>query len=166
MCHLLNSVERYLGSFDEWPAEILRILFIQLPSRRMLRKLLAFFYGNGTPCPLASQLYHACNNHSTSEEADIIYRTYEDWDKTQFARHMSKYYNLRHKKYVYLNGKRRGQNQMVPNITNPIPLGIYNTGFSFLVLCQNAFGLRMCSTYERLIGHLFNRHTLLDCTCF
>jgi hypothetical protein len=50
---LVDAAQRYLGTFDEWPADILDILFIQYPLPRMLRKLLAFLFGNGAPCCLA-----------------------------------------------------------------------------------------------------------------
>jgi hypothetical protein len=102
--------------------------------RLMQRKLLAFFFGNGAPCPIASQLFHACNMHSNADDTATIYKTYEEWEKTPFGRHMSKYYNLRQNKYVYLNGKRRDQNEMVPKMMDFVPVGINNTEFPFLIM--------------------------------
>jgi hypothetical protein len=131
---LLNAVHRYLGGFGDWPAEILHVLFVDYPPPRMMRRLLAFPYGNGAPCPLASQLFHACNTHSSAVDTETFYSTYEEWENNHFGRHMSQLYNLRHKKYVYLNGKRRDQKELVPDMTDPVPLGIYNTDFPFLIL--------------------------------
>jgi hypothetical protein len=84
---LLDAKQRYQGTFDEWPAEILDILFIQYPPPQMLPKLLAFLFGNGAPCPLASQLHHVCNAYSAND-TDTIYKTYEEWDKNPFGRHI------------------------------------------------------------------------------
>jgi hypothetical protein len=95
---LLQAAERYLGNFIDWPADILELLFIHYPTPKQMRKFLAFFYGNGAPCPLVSQLFHACNSHSTANDTQTIYDTYEKWEKNQTGRHISKYYNLRLRK--------------------------------------------------------------------
>jgi hypothetical protein len=136
MSLFLQAVERYLGNFNDWPADILELLFIHYPTPSQMQKLLAFFYGNGAPCPFASQLFHACNTHSTAADNQIIYDTYEEWDKNQMGKHISKYYNLRSRKYVYLNGRQENQQERVPNLTEPPPLGIHNTGFPFLINLQ------------------------------
>jgi hypothetical protein len=97
---LLDAAQRYLGTFDEWPADILDTFFIQYPPPQMLEKLLAFLFGNGAPCSPTSQLYHACNMYSSADDTEAIYKTYEEWDKNSFGRHISRYYNLRLRKYV------------------------------------------------------------------
>jgi hypothetical protein len=78
---LLTTVERYLGSMDEWPLTILETLFVENPPPRILKMLVAFFYGNGAPCPLASQLYNACNDNS-AEDTQTFYDYYALWDRS------------------------------------------------------------------------------------
>jgi hypothetical protein len=154
MC-LLNAVQRYLGSFVEWPAEIQDILFIQYPPPRMLRKLVAFFFGNGAPCPLASKLFHACNIHSSVDDTETIYKTYKEWEKNAFDRHLSKY-NRQLRKYVYLNGKRRDQNELVSNMMNPVPLGIYNRISVPHRRPNRTHSGCECFTIARLMGTIFS----------
>jgi hypothetical protein len=133
---LLDAAQRYLDTFDEWPADILDILFIQYPPPRMLRKLLAFLFGNGAPCSLASQLYYVCNTYSSADDTETIFKTYEEWDNNPLGRHISRYYNIRLRKYVYLNGRQRNQNELVADMTDPVPLGIFNTEFPFLIAAR------------------------------
>jgi hypothetical protein len=42
---------------------------------------------------------------------------------------VSTYYNLRQRKYVYLNGRQRDRNELVSYMAHPVPLGVYNTEF-------------------------------------
>jgi hypothetical protein len=136
MSLLIKAVERYLGNFNEWPTDILELLFVQYPPPRSMRKLLAFFYGNGAPRSLVSQLFHACNKHSTAQDTTAIYSTYEEWDKYPMARRISGYYDLQIRKYVYLHGRQwRNQLEPVPDMKDP-PLGIQNTDFPFLIELQ------------------------------
>jgi hypothetical protein len=65
---LLTVVERHLSSMDMCPSAVLETLFVENPPPRILKMLVAFFYGNGAPCPLVSQLYHACNDNSSAED--------------------------------------------------------------------------------------------------
>jgi hypothetical protein len=61
---LLEAVEEHLGPIDSWPTYIIRYMFTDHPTpvkSANLKKVIAFFFGNGVPCALACQLYHACN---------------------------------------------------------------------------------------------------------
>jgi hypothetical protein len=159
MSSLIWAVERYLGNFSEWPAEILELLFVQYPPPRMMRKLLAFFYGNGAPCSLVSQLFHACNKHSTVEDPNTIYSTYAEWGTDPMARHISRYCSLQIRKYVYLNGRQRNQRALVPYMTDPPPLGIHNTDFQFLIGNQIAriHHTNVFYLWEAKVAILFNK---------
>jgi hypothetical protein len=135
MSLLIKAVERYLGNFNEWPSDILELLFVRCPPPKSMRKLLAF-YGKEAPRSLVSQLFHACNKHSTAQDTDTIYSTYEEWDKYPMAYRISKYYNLQIRKYVHLHRRqRRNQLTPVPDMKDP-PLGIKNTDFPFLIELQ------------------------------
>jgi myo-inositol catabolism protein IolC len=130
MSLLIKAVERYLGNFNEWPSDILDQLFFRYPPPT--RKLLAF-YGNGAPRSLVSQLFHACNKHSTALCTDIIYSTYEEWDRYPMAYRISRFYNLKIRQYIHLHGKQRWHLiTPIPDMEDP-PLGIINTDFPFLI---------------------------------
>lgn len=58
---LLEAVEIHLGPLDSWPSYILRYQFVERVVLERVKLLCAFFCGNGLPCYLAYQLYHACN---------------------------------------------------------------------------------------------------------
>ena len=58
---LICGVENRLGSIDTWPTHITEHLFCDAPALSTLEELIAFFFGSGIPCPMACQLYHACN---------------------------------------------------------------------------------------------------------
>jgi hypothetical protein len=74
---LLTAVERHLGSRDEWPSTVLETLFVENPPPGILKMLVAFFYGNGAPCPLVSQLYRACNDNPSAEDTQTFYNNYD-----------------------------------------------------------------------------------------
>ena len=57
----LLVVERLLGDVDTWPSHIIGFLFIELPTRRIIKLLAAFFYGNDICPSLAESLYELCN---------------------------------------------------------------------------------------------------------
>jgi len=133
---LIRAAENILGSIENWPSTILEYLFCEIPILSAMEELTAFFYGNGIPCPMASQLYHACNTKSTASVTDHIYETYSFWDSCMFERHLAKYYNMRLKKYVYINGSCRDRYEPVENIwAQNVKLGIDNTPYPTIIRC-------------------------------
>jgi len=79
---------------------------------------------------MANQLFYACNPKATGLAAEHIYATYEYWDSCSKEEHLAKYYNMRRKKYVYLNGK-----DVTDSLGEPVPLGIDNTPFPTMIRC-------------------------------
>jgi hypothetical protein len=67
MSLLLNRVENLLGYVYEWPAFILKFLYIDPPAFVTVRALICFFYGNGVPVEMAVQLFQACNDRANIE---------------------------------------------------------------------------------------------------
>lgn len=86
---------------DNWPTYILRYLFCDPPTPTILKKLIAFFYGNDVPCPMACQLYHACNDKSNACVTEYFYRLYFIRQRSLYKVHLAEYYNLCIKKCVY-----------------------------------------------------------------
>jgi len=72
---LIRAAENIIGSIENWPSTVLEYLFCEIPNLHALEDLIAFFYGNGIPCPMASQLHHACNTKTASVTEDI-YKTF------------------------------------------------------------------------------------------
>ena len=129
---LLDAAENILGSIETWPSHILEYLFCETPNLAALDELIAFFYGNGVPCPMANQLFYACNPKATGLATEHIYATYSYWDSCS-EEHLAKYYNMRLGQYVYMNGID------VPDTFEPVSfppydkIGIDNTPFPTLI---------------------------------
>jgi hypothetical protein len=106
--------------------------------------------------------------YSSSDDTETIYKTYEEWEENPFGRHISKYYNLRLRKYVYLNGRQRAQNVLVPYMTDPIPLGICNTDFPFLIAgrIEQIRATKVFYYWDAILLSKNKCHTLLYFTCF
>jgi hypothetical protein len=65
--------------------------------------LSAFFFGNGLPYGLAWRLYKACNPTVTRATLEVMYDFYSMWCKSQNTSHMGEYYNMRIRKFVFIN---------------------------------------------------------------
>ena len=105
---LLTALVARLGNL-EWPSTVLRQLFVDEPTFRNVESVAAFFYGNGAPCVLCSQSFHACNAAATGLTTDYIYTLFDSWQGNPFGHRMSIYYNLQSKRYLHLNGRRKDQ---------------------------------------------------------
>jgi hypothetical protein len=58
---LPEYVVSIIGGFESWPTAILRLLFVEDSTRSNVRKMAAFFYGNGLPVHVAVLFYILCN---------------------------------------------------------------------------------------------------------
>ena len=75
---LLPALVARLGSLEEWPSTVLRQLFDE-PTFHNVESVASFFCGNGAPCSLCSQSFHACNAAATGTSTDYIYKLYDSW---------------------------------------------------------------------------------------
>jgi hypothetical protein len=50
---LIPAVECIIGSIANWPTPIIEYHFCEIPDLASVENLIAFFYGNGSPCPTA-----------------------------------------------------------------------------------------------------------------
>jgi hypothetical protein len=75
---LLESTEGQLCQIDTWPTYMILHLFIDLPTPHSnLKKVTAFFYGNGVPKFTASKLCIVCNcGHESliTEKMNMLYQ--------------------------------------------------------------------------------------------
>jgi len=83
--------------------------------------LIRFFYGNGIPVEIAVQLFQACNDEETFDLAQHFFYYYVIWENQEDATHLGIYYNMYVKKYVYTNGSRRKQLEIVNYLANDEP---------------------------------------------
>ena len=110
---LLQAVESLLGRLTSWPSEILNYLFFDPPTFRTVLRLVNFFYGNHIPCSLAIQLFHACNDGSDAFMTEDVHLFYEAYEKNTHAVHMGIYFDVRHEKFLRLNGTNKNQLEIV-----------------------------------------------------
>jgi hypothetical protein len=131
---LIRAAENIVGSIENWPTHILEHLFCEIPNLEALEGLIAFFYGNGIPCHVACQLYHACNSKSTAIVTEQFYTTYCFWESCTHEVHLAQYFDMRLKKYVYINGRYRDPCELV-QLQLPVKMGIDNTPFPTIIRC-------------------------------
>jgi hypothetical protein len=81
---------------------------------------------------MACQFYHACNSRATASVTEQFYITYSFWQSCTHEIHLAKYYNMRLKEQVYLNGTYRDPAERVPRPL-PLKIGIVNTPFPTIV---------------------------------
>jgi len=73
---LITAAENIIGPIENWPSRILEYLFCEIPNIDAMVEVIAFFYGNGIPCSMASQLYHACNTETDVSVTEHMYKTF------------------------------------------------------------------------------------------
>jgi hypothetical protein len=132
---LLDAAENILGSVETWPSRILEYLFCQTPDLAALDEVIAFFYGNGVPNHMAKQLFYACNTKATGLATEHIYATYAYWDSCPEEIHLAKYYNVRRRKYVYLNGRNVVNTFETVPFPTSVEIGIDNTPYPTMIRC-------------------------------
>ena len=120
---LLQAAESRLGRLTSWPSEILNYLFFDPPTFRTVLRLVNFFYGNHIPCSLAIQLFHACNDGSDAFMTEDVHLFYEAYEKNTHAVHMGIYFDVRHEKFLRLNGTNKNQLEIVESINPNISRG-------------------------------------------
>ena len=75
---------------------------------------------------MAVQLFQVCNDKADVLMAEYFFYFYELWQKCEDAVRLSIYYNIRVKKYVYINGSRKNQLEIVDFLANDVPTGFGN----------------------------------------
>ena len=111
-------VERRLGIVDTWPSSIIWFLFLERPTHRAIRLLSAFFYGNYISPSLATGLYELCNIHFTSLVGCKMRNYYIEWQRRRCTPHLSQYYDIHLRTYLWINGSSLNQREVVqPEVT-------------------------------------------------
>jgi len=105
---LIPVVEQCVGGdMSQWPRVILEFLFSFPPATFSTSALAGFLCGNGLPCSMALHLVSVCHYAPTEEMLQQIRSLYVEWYSNPNARHLSPYWDMRHQKFVWLNGSNR-----------------------------------------------------------
>jgi hypothetical protein len=121
---LLPFVTRCIAELDEWPSDILRLLFCDDCKVTHIRDVCAFLYGNGLPLIFATKLYLYVNDDSDHLTANTIRTFYTLWHDDAESTHHAKYYNVRQKQLLWINGSNHPQYDPVVQYVTEIDLGI------------------------------------------
>jgi hypothetical protein len=79
MSLLLEALHAQLGDFEGWPSTILLMLFLETPTYTNVRKVAAFFYGNGSPAAFCCQAFRAFSVKTSAFVIHDIYDFYYLW---------------------------------------------------------------------------------------
>src|SRR5215469_16966707 len=100
----IASVEEIAGSVQEWPTYILLHLIVEHPSKRVLKQVSAFLYGNNVPLYKAIKLYIACRGQQYGDKIrKVVTRWYRTWNAYPCDIHFAEYYNTSVKRVLWLN---------------------------------------------------------------
>jgi hypothetical protein len=108
---LLHFLAYCIGEIDLWPSYILDLLFLKVFTPPNISRVAAFFYGHDVPLWVASRVYNLCNpNRASAHVITFVMGGYYSTHYTRCnARHMSQYYDVRHGKLLYVNGRNLSQ---------------------------------------------------------
>jgi hypothetical protein len=121
---LLPFLTTCIAEFNDWPSEILCLLFCEEAKITHVRDVCAFLHGNGLPLTFATKLYLFVNDDSDHLTANSIRTFYTLWHDDTVTAHHAKYYNVRHKQYLWINGSDNPQFDPVLQELSEIELGI------------------------------------------
>ena len=130
----LLVVEQRLGDVDTWPSHIIGCLFLEFPTINIIKRLAAFFYGNDISPSLAVGVYELCNADYTSLVGSAMRNFYFEWQRKSFIPHLSQYYDIRLRQFLWINGSSLHQREVVQPVATVIDYG-YEGCFSPAQAC-------------------------------
>jgi hypothetical protein len=98
-----------------------------------LKKVIAFFYGNGVPCFIACRFFQVCNGTASRSEAvskfvnEQFHEWYYVWMISLEKIHMSIYYDMKVRTHTYINGSYYRRHEPVIPELPVVNFGIDNT---------------------------------------
>jgi len=103
------------GGVNRWGIDVLvaaghsAVLVLFSPTVFSTISFTAFLYGNGLSCLMAIRLVRACHFGATDGMIRHIKYLYAAWNSSPDVRHHTIYWNMRHKRIVWLNGSHSPQ---------------------------------------------------------
>jgi hypothetical protein len=119
----LLVVEQRLGDVDTWPSHSIGYIFLEFPTDRIIKRLTAFFYGNGISLSLAVGLYEICNSYYTSLVGSAMRTLYWELQSKRFTPQLSQYYDIHLRQFLWINGSSLHQRDVVQPIATVIDYG-------------------------------------------
>jgi len=107
-------------------------LFLEIPSPMTIIAVSAFFFGYGIPLSIANYFYNVCSELGVHVTVDM-YSFYNGWAHENHELHQARYYNTKHKKFIWINAKDHPQLETVLPEVSDIPLGFADTDLSELI---------------------------------
>ena len=102
---LIPIVEHYVrGSMSLWPRIILHFLFGFPPTSFSCKAIASFLYGNKLDYAAALRLIRVCHYIAPNEMIQQVRVLYFHWNSNPNVLHFALYWNMRHRKFVWLNG--------------------------------------------------------------
>jgi phosphoribosyl-AMP cyclohydrolase len=105
----LTAVEASIGPLETWPAYI--YIFLALPySENIIKNIAAFMYGNEIELETAWKCYYACKVYTKKETIEEGMKEYFNmWSESPNVVQDVYYYNMRTKKFVWVNGDKHDE---------------------------------------------------------
>jgi uncharacterized Fe-S cluster-containing radical SAM superfamily enzyme len=94
-----------------------------------VKKLTAFFFGNGVPVSTAADLYHFCNDHMHLHIRCDMHDLYVTWQRHMCVIHIYEYYNISKHKFMWINNAVMDQNEEVLPVVTSMDFGVDNMGY-------------------------------------
>jgi hypothetical protein len=82
---LIQSLESLLRRIDTWPTTNIKLLFIDDPTPTSVKKVAAFFYGNGIPHHITIYFYNLCNEKGGIHVTDLVQTFYFIWRSARYT---------------------------------------------------------------------------------
>jgi hypothetical protein len=101
---LLLTFLRCIGEFDTWHSNIFQFLLCAKSTTNIVKEVAAFFYGNGLSLRYATLIYLLCNEQASFLTSHTLFTFYSFWHSDKTTSNHAQYYNMKHKKFLWING--------------------------------------------------------------
>ena len=125
--NLLQKIETILGSIEEWPTNIIRLIFTGDFTSLNMFLITNFFCGNKVPLDVVHPFFTKCSGLDrflTLRHFNVIYARNDYRLNSNCVCEVCAYYNIEHKRLLWIDRENPDFEQ------REVPLGIEGTGFS------------------------------------
>jgi hypothetical protein len=131
---LAQDVVSVVGVFESWPTSILRTIFVEESTNYNVRKVAAFFYGNGLSVHIAAQFYVLCNAKRPVTITHHMYAAFYNCLLSERTPHLAMY-NVSRARLLWINGWRLDNLEpVVTDVPQVLPLEKQGTGLYYLII--------------------------------
>ena len=136
---LLQFLELIVEDFNFWPTDVLIDILIRVLTNETIERVASFAYGNGVPLRLLSRFLRLCGRDRSEVSFTHLFSLYHMWKVESSALHQASYYNVKHKRFCWINGEDHNQNEYVLNggeaaASEAVPLGFDGTDYEETII--------------------------------